>query len=565
MKAPGLRLKIALLWSAASIAVAMLVAFVVLLTSGRLYTRQFLAGKLSLVTTIAAQVDGDLHATFTGVESIRDPGYRHLLAALARIKSREEHLTYLYTLNLDADGTLRYAVDADIAATDIAWVESDSFAFWVLYRDGRLSIDTEEQEDRQSLVVEVRPGVRLPLQVRAGDGLPSVWLGDEELLRVRERDPLAVQTSGGIVDERHREILLQPVLAGVATDVVVSCSRAGESMSTPGALYVDTADNEHALVRAIREGRDFVEQEAEKDNYGVSQSAYAVIRTVAGEPAGLVVADFYQDELRAFRLRMQHTAVIIAAVTFFVSLGASLALAQYILVPVRHLSTAVQQVSSGNLESHVATRRSDELGLLARGFNGMLDSLAASLARRREAEAELLRIAHSDQLTGLPNRASFHERLEENLAAAARAETDRLRGLLFLDLDRFKEVNDTSGHQAGDEVLRKAAALIRGSVRHSDLVFRVGGDEFTVLLTILRSEEDAAIVAGKLVRAFSRPLPGPAGAVSLGLSVGVALYPRDGTTPHDLVRAADAALLAAKRQRGTFRSYQPDMGSPPRA
>jgi diguanylate cyclase (GGDEF)-like protein len=558
LKGPGLRLKIALLWSAASIAVAMLVALVVLLTSGRLYTRQFLAGKLSLVATIAAQVDGDLHATFTGVESIGDPGYRHLLAALARIKSREEHLTYLYTLNLDADGTLRYAVDADIAATDIVWVESDSFAFWVRYRDGRLSIDTEDQEDRVSLALEVRTGVQLPLQVRHGNGMPSVWLGDQELLRVRERDPLAVQTTGGIVGERQREVFLRPVLAGVATDVVVSYSRAGESMSTPGALYVDTADNQRALVRAIRDGRDFVEQEAEKDNYGISQSAYAVIRGAAGTPVGVVVADFYQDELRAFRARMEHTAAIIAAVTFVVSLGVSLGLSQYLLVPLHHLAAAVQKVRRGSLDARVVTRRRDELGALARGFNGMLDSLAAM-------EAELLRIAHSDQLTGLPNRASFHERLEESLAAAARSETERLRGLLFLDLDRFKEVNDTSGHQAGDEVLRRAAALIRGSVRQSDLVFRIGGDEFTVLLTILRGEEDAAIVAGKLVQAFSRPLPGPAGAVSLGLSVGIALYPRDGTTADELVRAADTALLAAKRQRGTFRSYQPGMGDPPRA
>jgi diguanylate cyclase (GGDEF)-like protein len=255
---------------------------------------------------------------------------------------------------------------------------------------------------------------------------------------------------------------------------------------------------------------------------------------------------------------MEQTAAIIAAVTFLVSMAVALGLSQYLLVPLHRLSAAVQRVRAGNLDSHVVTRRHDELGALARGFNSMLDSLAAM-------EAELLRLAHSDQLTGLPNRASFHDRLEESLATAARSETDRLRGLLFLDLDRFKEVNDTSGHQAGDEVLRRAAALIRGSVRQSDLVFRVGGDEFTVLLTILRGEEDAAIVAGKLVQAFSRPLPGPAGAVSLGLSVGIALYPRDGTTADELVRAADTALLAAKRQRGTFRSYQPGMGDPPRA
>ncbi len=282
-------------------------------------------------------------------------------------------------------------------------------------------------------------------------------------------------------------------------------------------------------------------------------------------PVGVVAADFYQDELRAFRLQMQRTVALVAVIAFGISLAISLALTQYLLVPLAHLAAAVRRVGEGSLDVRIPGRRTDELGDLARGFNSMVESLAGSLARRQEAEAELVRLAHSDQLTGLPNRKSFHDRLEESIAAAGRSETEKLRGLLFLDLDHFKEVNDTRGHQAGDTVLGKAAALIRRSVRQSDLVFRLGGDEFTVLLTILRSEEDAGIVARKLVQAFAEPIDADGGPVLLGMSVGIALYPRDGTTVDELVHSADTALLEAKRERCTFRYYRRDARQLPRS
>ncbi len=556
----SLRLKLVLLWVTANLGIAALVGLLVYSVTGRQLTQQFLAAKLSLVSTLAASIDGEAHARFPRAEAANDPEYRRYLSYLYAVRQREPYISYLYTLGLDAStGRLCYVIDADIAESDMVWVESDSFAFWVRWRDGRLLIDTQEQRGRQAFQLEVAEGVRLPLEVREGESLPSLWLGSLELIRVLERQPLSVATPAGVVDQNERERVVVANLAGQDQELLISFAKAGESVSSPGTQYVDTPESTRLIQEALREGREFVEQETEHDNYGVSQSAYGVIRYRDGRPAGLVAADFYRNELEAFRGRTLRTVGLVAALTFALALAVSLALAQYLLVPLQRLGAAVRRVSEGALEERLEERRRDELGDLARGFNQMLSSLQSNLARRQAAEAELSRLAYFDQLTGLPNRKSFQDRLEESLGAARRSELEKLRGLLFLDLDRFKDVNDTLGHLVGDRVLQEASTRIRLRVRQSDLVFRLGGDEFTVLLTSLREETDAALVAEKLVKAFADPVVVEANTLHVGLSIGIALYPRDGTTVDELVRSADTALFEAKQERSAYRYFAQGM------
>ncbi len=556
----SLRLKLVLLWVTANLGIAALVGLLVYATSGRLFTRQFLAGKLSLVRTLAASIDGEAHARFNSERALPDPEYQRLLAYLHKVKEREQFLTYLYTLDLDpGTGKLYYAVDADIPDTDILWVESDFFALWLYWRDGRLHVVYEQEEQKAEFQVQVREGVSLPLQVRSEEDLPSLWLGSLELLRVLERQPLAAATPVGVLDQNERERVVTANLAGEEAELVLSFSKAGESMSRPGSPYVDTPENVEMLRRALSEGREFVEPQATRDNYGFSQSAYGIIRRRGGEPAGIVAADFYQNELEAFRGSTLRTVGLVAALTFALALAASLGLAQYLLVPLQRLGAAVRRVGEGVLDERLQARRSDEFGDLARGFNQMLESLQSNLARRQAAEAELSRLAYYDQLTGLPNRKSFQDRLAESLAAARRSEFEKLRGLLFLDLDRFKDVNDTLGHLVGDRVLQEAASRVRQRVRQSDLVFRLGGDEFTVLLTSLRAETDAALVAEKLVKAFADPIVVDANTLHVGLSIGIALYPRDGSTADELVRSADTALFEAKQERSVYRYFAQGM------
>ncbi len=164
----------------------------------------------------------------------------------------------------------------------------------------------------------------------------------------------------------------------------------------------------------------------------------------------------------------------------------------------------------------------------------------------REAEAELHRIAHHDPLTGLPNRMLFHDRLDQALSRAARA--GKRAGLLFLDLDGFKIINDTLGHANGDLLLQAVASRIRGALRKSDTAARLGGDEFVVIMEDIEEAEDGAHLAAKLLDVIGLPVTLPGNRIEVSASIGLALYPDDCGERHALVKAADAAMYAAKSQ-----------------
>src|SRR5687767_742176 len=176
---------------------------------------------------------------------------------------------------------------------------------------------------------------------------------------------------------------------------------------------------------------------------------------------------------------------------------------------------------------------------------GRYQRLLREQERERAAQEERIRYqAYHDPLTGLPNRASFAEHLDEAMRRAKRAGWPL--ALLFLDLDNFKRVNDSLGHDAGDRLLRVAAERIRRAVREADMLFRMGGDEFTVLLEDVRGPEEAAMVAGRELEAIAEPLQLQHHEISVSASIGIALYPRDDTVGERLVKSADTAMYRAK-------------------
>ena len=179
--------------------------------------------------------------------------------------------------------------------------------------------------------------------------------------------------------------------------------------------------------------------------------------------------------------------------------------------------------------------------------------IAEDITERWHLNAELVQMAHHDALTGLPNRVLFNDRLQQTLSLAKR--DSRQFALLYLDLDRFKPVNDSMGHAAGDELLQEVAARIRNQVRESDTVARVGGDEFTVILPDIAKREEAAVVAGKIISALALPFRlSPQGqSIAIGISIGIAVYPGDGRDADALVTAADSAMYAAKQAGSSFR------------
>jgi diguanylate cyclase (GGDEF)-like protein/hemerythrin-like metal-binding protein/PAS domain S-box-containing protein len=174
------------------------------------------------------------------------------------------------------------------------------------------------------------------------------------------------------------------------------------------------------------------------------------------------------------------------------------------------------------------------------------------ITERVRDDARLNYLAFSDGLTGLANRTLFLDRLRQSLLASHR--TGDGFALLACDLDGFKSINDTYGHEAGDQVLRIAAERLRSCCREVDTAARMGGDEFALVLPGVSDPNGAALVANRLIVALGEPIAVDGDSCSVGASVGIALYPRDGQTIETLVRAADAAMYASKASGGNCSS-----------
>jgi len=173
----------------------------------------------------------------------------------------------------------------------------------------------------------------------------------------------------------------------------------------------------------------------------------------------------------------------------------------------------------------------------------------------KQAEIALQGIATHDTLTGLPNRYLMFDRLNQLLVRAERFATSF--AVLFIDLDGFKGINDSRGHDVGDLLLRAVGERLNQSVRAADTVARVGGDEFVILLDALRAGRDATTVARKIQDAVSKPFSLPGGAAEVTVSIGIGLYPEDGRDAEVLLKAADVAMYRAKQEAAPPRQVGP--------
>jgi diguanylate cyclase len=190
-----------------------------------------------------------------------------------------------------------------------------------------------------------------------------------------------------------------------------------------------------------------------------------------------------------------------------------------------------------------------ELNALGEDFNALLDQLQAWQNQLQHENAKLAHKAAHDSLTGLPNRVHFEERLEQAIRDAS--VLNQRVAVLFIDSDRFKEINDQQGHASGDAVLIHTAARVRNLLRESDLVARLGGDEFAVMLAPLRDGDTARRLAEKILASMRKPIRLPGGTETVSsLSIGIAVYPEHATDVNSLFDAADAAMYRAKRLGG---------------
>lgn len=245
-------------------------------------------------------------------------------------------------------------------------------------------------------------------------------------------------------------------------------------------------------------------------------------------------------------------------------------LAELGVTSAQRFETEIQQVVTSRLLIHSEILTEMESGqrlfheyILAPVFDkkGEVEAVtgtARDITERKLHDAAIWRKANFDTLTGLPNRHLFRDRLEHEVLHAERSRS--AIALLFIDLDRFKEVNDALGHTVGDRLLQQAAHRIRDCTRAEDTVARLGGDEFTVILTSIHHLEDVQLIAQKIVSKLAEPFHLNGELVQISGSIGITLYPRDAMSPENLVRNADQAMYVAKNAgRSRFRFFADDM------
>jgi diguanylate cyclase (GGDEF)-like protein len=251
------------------------------------------------------------------------------------------------------------------------------------------------------------------------------------------------------------------------------------------------------------------------------------------------------------------------------AMGTALLLTERLLTtsaqPLLQLVELMERVSSDkDFSVRAKVHEEHEVGALARGFNKMLNriqkrerELHRELSERKRVERRLTMLAHYDTLTRLPNRNYFSRRLTSVISSAP---PDQLVALLFLDLDNFKIVNDTLGHQLGDQLLKEAAARLRGCVRAEDCVCRLGGDEFTIILEHVGTLENVEHVAQKVVAALSEPIILGDNEFYVTSSIGISVYPKDGSDAETLIKNGDTAMYHAKeRGKNNFQFFSNEM------
>jgi diguanylate cyclase (GGDEF)-like protein len=215
-----------------------------------------------------------------------------------------------------------------------------------------------------------------------------------------------------------------------------------------------------------------------------------------------------------------------------------------VLSGVNDQTLALQAVQNGAQDYLVKGQGQPEL--LARSIRYAIE--------RKRAEERLTYLAQYDQLTGLVNRTLFHDRLVQAMARSKRLQQPL--GLMLLDLDRFKAVNDTMGHDVGDQLLKAVAGRLQECVREVDTVARMGGDEFTIILEGLSCEQDIAIVARRITESLAEPFHLREHQASIGVSIGITVYPSDDHEIDELLKHADAAM--SKQQGGnSFQFHVP--------
>lgn len=263
--------------------------------------------------------------------------------------------------------------------------------------------------------------------------------------------------------------------------------------------------------------------------------------------------------------KLKREILLISAAVTLLGVLAGLSISRSLSRPLKNLMDATIKFSGGDLDARIKVDSTDEIGELSKTFNRMTEIVKTAVVtrdneiqERKRAEKMVKDMAYQDHLTGLPNRLLFMDRLEQVVARGQWRKN--IAAVFFLDLDRFKVINDTLGHMAGDEVIQITAQRLQNSLRDGDTIARLGGDEFTILIQDLAKPEDISLVIEKIFKSLSQPISIKGTRVFINASIGGSIYPDHGEDSATILKNADIAMYQAKKKGGnSFQIYTHDL------
>ncbi|MHB8815435.1 MAG: putative bifunctional diguanylate cyclase/phosphodiesterase [Steroidobacteraceae bacterium] len=451
------------------------------------------------------------------------------------------------------------------------------------YFDGTVILTPATRQLHDELLAHIEDGRQLALDVSQRiQWRQQRW---EALDRVYH----LVATAGGTGVTIHGQVIARPSLTALATAIdAVRYSYGSPAGTAVTERKFETALRSHAAELARSPGQDWMDvvqsdfERAARLRQDIERldTRDMAARRAMLEQSGILTADV-QSELQAPArqglLNAAHHAAVsaeaaeqtvtdsgVAILIVMVIVSALLVLS--ISLPVRRLTAATRLLASGDRSARAPRGGSAEIDELAASFNAMADQISQAEADLRAHQAELEQhvaertqqlhhLAHHDPLTQLPNRRQLAGRLASALTRAR--QTGRRVALLFVDMDNFKSLNDTLGHNFGDRVLQGIAQRLQAAAGTNSLVARLGGDEFTLLIEDLGTVEEVERRAASLVATLQQPLSIEGRALTTTASVGASLFPDHADDPEGLLRAADVALFRAKELgRNRFALYR---------
>ena len=445
---------------------------------------------------------------------------------------------------LAADFGLREALASNDRATILSVLANHATrvgaaAMMVVSLDGRVLVDSlhPAQEPRRfeysSLLTRARDSEHAAATV-AIDGL----LYQLVMVLVSAPEPIAYVAIGFRVDDTAAKEL------GALTGLEVSF--VGVPDNGPGAVISSTLAPEarSELAGMVLHGAPAWTQQAVTLAHRQLET-----RVRSLQPAGHGTIDLVLqkslDEATAPFSQLRASFGLLAFFCLLATVAGSFLIARKITRPIRSLAQAALRIQDGDYASPVPVSDRGEIGAFAATFNHMQEAIALR-------EQEVRRLAYRDSLTDLPNRVQFLEELDQAIFACGK--TGQAFSVLLMDLDRFRYVNDTLGHHAGDRVIMEVASRLRVALSEQDVLSRLGGDEFAVLLSPHQGLE-AASVAGQLLQCMHAPVVVDGQSLDVGLSIGIARFPRHGLDAVTLLRRADVAMYVAKREHKGFEEY----------